>query len=75
LSFEFDYRVSNERLRIKEIYRSNHSMNQEWHLALGMPSSEMAHIGRERERIHLQNNIKAKAEQLKFSKTDPLKWS
>jgi hypothetical protein len=40
-----------------------------------MPTSEMAHIGREREgereREHLQNNNKAKPEQLKLNKTNP----
>jgi hypothetical protein len=35
-----------------------------------MSSSEMAHAGRERENI-LQNNIEAKPEQLKLSKTYP----
>jgi hypothetical protein len=45
-------------------------MNQEWHLALEIPTSRTAHAERERE-IHLQNNIKAKLEQLKLSKTYP----
>jgi hypothetical protein len=49
--------------------------NQEQHLALEMPTSEMAHIGRERERTHLQNNTKIKPEQLKLSKTDSSMWS
>jgi hypothetical protein len=35
----------------------------------------MAHAGRERERTHLPNNIKAKPEQLKLSKTDSSTWS
>jgi hypothetical protein len=35
-----------------------------------MPTSRMAHADRERERRHIQNNIKAKPEQLKLSKTD-----
>jgi hypothetical protein len=34
-----------------------------------MPTSRMAHAARERERTHLQNNNKAKPEQLKLSKT------
>jgi hypothetical protein len=34
----------------------------------------MAHVGRGRERAHLQNNIKVKSEQLKLSKTDPSMW-
>jgi hypothetical protein len=71
LSFEFDYRVLSERNRIKDICENDHLVNQERHLALGIPSSEMAHAGRERERTHLQNNIKTKPEQLKLSKTDP----
>jgi hypothetical protein len=49
-------------------------MNQEWHLALEMPTSRMAHTEKERERAHLQNNIKAKPEQLKLSKTYPSMW-
>jgi hypothetical protein len=48
-------------------------MNQEWHLALETPISRMAHAERERE-IHLQNNIKAKPEQLKLSKTYLSTW-
>jgi hypothetical protein len=44
---------------------------QERHLALEMPTLKMAHAERERERTHLQNNIKAKPEQLKLSKTYP----
>jgi hypothetical protein len=52
LSFEFNYKVLSGRLRIKDIYGSDHSMNQEWHLALGLLSSEMAHTGEgERENI------------------------
>jgi hypothetical protein len=52
--------------------------DQEWHLALEMPTSRMMHPERERERererAHLQNNIKAKPEQLNLSKTDPSTW-
>jgi hypothetical protein len=48
-------------------------MNQEQHLALEMLTSRMAHTERERE-IHLQNNIKAKPEQLKLRKTYPSTW-
>jgi hypothetical protein len=50
LSFEFDYRVFSRILGIKEICGSNHLTNQEWHLAHGMPSLEMAQVRRERER-------------------------
>jgi hypothetical protein len=49
--------------------------DRERHRALEMPTSEMAHAGRERERTHLQNNIKAKTEQQKLSKTNPSMWS
>jgi hypothetical protein len=45
---------------------------QEWHLALEMLTSRRAHTDRERERTHLQNNIKTKLEQLKLGRTDPL---
>jgi hypothetical protein len=34
-----------------------------------------AHTERERERAHLQNNIKAKPMQLKLSKTYPSTWT
>jgi hypothetical protein len=37
--------------------------------ALEMLTSRMDHAERERERAHLQNNIKAKLKQLKLSKT------
>jgi hypothetical protein len=40
-----------------------------------MPTLETVHAGRERERTHMQNNIKAKTEQLKHSKTYPSTWS
>jgi hypothetical protein len=45
--------------------------DQGWHIALGMPASETAHVRRERERTHMQNNIKAKPEQQKLSKIEP----
>jgi hypothetical protein len=38
-----------------------------------MPNLEMAHAEREKG-THMQNNIKAKPEQLKLSKTDPSTW-
>jgi hypothetical protein len=34
----------------------------------------MAHAGREREKTHLQNNIKVKPEQLKLNKTNLSTW-
>jgi hypothetical protein len=72
--FEFDYRVLSRRLRVKHFTEAKILDDQERHLALEMPTSEMAHAGREREITHLQNNIKPKAEHLKLSKTDPSKW-
>jgi hypothetical protein len=45
--------------------------DRERHFALEMPTSRTAHAKREREREHLQNNIKAKLEQLKLSKIYP----
>jgi hypothetical protein len=47
--------------------------DREQHLALEMPTSRTAHADRERE-THLQNNIKARPEQLNLSKTDPSTW-
>jgi hypothetical protein len=59
------------RLRIKIICGSEHSLIKQ-HLALEMSTSRTAHAERERERERrLQNNIKAKPEQLKLSKTYP----
>jgi hypothetical protein len=46
LSFELKYRGLSGRLRLKDICGSDHSMNQEWHLSVGMPYSEIAHTGR-----------------------------
>jgi hypothetical protein len=48
--------------------------DQEWHLTLEMLTSRTAHAERERERAHLQNNIKLKPEQLNLSKTYPSTW-
>jgi hypothetical protein len=50
--------------------------DQERHLTLVMPTSRMAHAKRkrERERAYMQNNIMAKPEQLKLSKTYPSIW-
>jgi hypothetical protein len=48
--------------------------DQEQHLAIEIPTSRMARADRERE-THLQNNIKAKSDQLKLSKTYPSMWS
>jgi hypothetical protein len=48
--------------------------DQEWHLALGMPTLEWLTLeGREKE--HAENNNKAKSGQLKLSKTYQSTWS
>jgi hypothetical protein len=57
-------------LRIKQFAEAKTLNDRERHLALEMPTSEMAHARREKELTHLQNNIKVKPEQLKLSKTD-----
>jgi hypothetical protein len=57
--------------RIKDICGSETLIDQERHLALEMLTSRTAHIEKERERAHLQNNIKAKPKHLKLSKTYP----
>jgi hypothetical protein len=75
LSFEFDYRVLSGRLGIKHIYRSKILIDQEQHVDPRDADLKTAQAERERERIHLQNNIKEKPEQLKLSKTDPSTWS
>jgi hypothetical protein len=49
-------------------------LNQERHLALEAPTSEMAHAYRGREKANLQNNIMTKPKQLKLSKTNPPTW-
>jgi hypothetical protein len=54
----------------KNICGSETLVDREWYLAIEIPTSRMAHVDRERE-THLQNNNKAKPEQLKLSKTDP----
>jgi hypothetical protein len=54
--------------------RKQSLIDQEWHLTLDVPTSEPLHAGRERERTHLQNNNKAKSEQLKLSKTYQSTW-
>jgi hypothetical protein len=47
--------------------------DREWRLTLEMPTLGTAHAEKERE--HMQNNIKAKPEQLKLSKNYPSTWS
>jgi hypothetical protein len=69
LCFEFDYRVLSGRYRIITFCGSETLIDREWHLALEMSTSRMAHDDRERER-HLQNNNTTKPEQLMLSKTD-----
>jgi hypothetical protein len=48
--------------------------DREWHIALEMSTSRMAHAKREREIAHLQNNINAKPKKLKLSMTYPSTW-
>jgi hypothetical protein len=58
--------------RVKYIFVEAKTLDdREQHPAPEMPSSRMAHADRERERRYQQNNIKAKPEQQKLSKTDP----
>jgi hypothetical protein len=49
-------------------------INQEWHLALEVLTSEMAHTGMERENTPAKQH-QAKPEQLKLNKTNPSMWS
>jgi dynactin complex subunit len=49
--------------------------DQEWYLTLEMSISRTTPVERERERAHLQNNIKTKPEQLKLSKTYVSTWA
>jgi hypothetical protein len=65
----FEWKIEN-----KNDLRNRSLIVQDWHLALEMPILGMAHVGRERVRTHLQNNIKTNAQQLKLSKTDPSTW-
>jgi hypothetical protein len=52
LSFKFDYRVLNGRLRIKHFVEAETLDGQERHLALEMPTLRMAHVERGRENTH-----------------------
>jgi hypothetical protein len=70
LVIEFELKMEN-----KNIFWKQSLIDQERHLAVEMLISETAHAGRERERAHLQNNIKAKPEQLKLNKTYSSMWS
>jgi hypothetical protein len=75
LSFEFWLQSVAQKIKNKTHLRKRYLNVQEWHLTLGVPTSKTTHVGREKERTYLQNNIKAKPKQLKLSKTDPLMWS
>jgi hypothetical protein len=73
---EFRIRLQSFKQKIgnKNIFCGSETLvDRERHLTLGMPTSRTAHADKERE-THLQNNNKAKSEQLKFSKTDPSTW-
>jgi hypothetical protein len=63
------------RLRIKTFAEVKTLNDRERHLALEMPTSRTDHTEREREREHLENNIKAKNEQLKLSRTYLSPWT
>jgi hypothetical protein len=49
LYYKLRYKILRGRLKIKEICSKISYDDQEWHHVLGMPSSEMTHIRRERE--------------------------
>jgi hypothetical protein len=65
---EFEQKIEN-----KMFWEAKTLDDQEWHLALEIPTSETTHVERE-ERTHLESNNNAKPEQLKLSKTDLSKW-
>jgi hypothetical protein len=67
---EFEWKIENK----NKLWKCS-LIGQGWRLALEVLTSEMTHAGRKRERTHLQNNIKAKPEQLKLSKTNLSTWS
>jgi hypothetical protein len=50
LSFEFDYRALSGKLRLKMMCGRESLIDQERYLTLEMPTSEIAHIEREREK-------------------------
>jgi hypothetical protein len=62
---EFERKIEN-----KYDLRKRSLNDQERRLALQLSTTEMAHIRRERERTHLQNNFKTKPGQLKLTKID-----
>jgi hypothetical protein len=72
LTFEFDYRVE-QKMENKNICGSGNSMIENDTLPYKCQSQEWL-TSKGGERTHLQNNIKAKPEQLKLSKTYPLTW-
>jgi hypothetical protein len=64
-----------ERYKIKTFSEVGTLDDQEWHVALEMPTSRMAHAERERESTPTkQHQGKAKLEQLKLNKTYPPTW-
>jgi hypothetical protein len=77
LQIEFWIQLQNFERKIENEthLRERSLVDQEWHFALEMSTSEMAHVGRERERTQLQNNNKTKPKQLKLNKTNLSMWS
>jgi hypothetical protein len=73
LEFRIWLQCFKQKIENKNILRKRKLDDREWYLALGVPTSRMAHADKERE-THLQNNNKAKPEQLKLMKTDPSTW-
>jgi hypothetical protein len=75
LQFKFQIRLQSfkQKIKNKTHLRKRSLVDQEWHLALEVLTSEIAHTEREGE-SHLQNNIKVKPEQLKLNKTDLSTW-
>jgi hypothetical protein len=60
-----------QKIESKNNSRKLSLVDQGRHLAIEVKTSETTHARMERERIRLQNNIKTKPEQIKFSKTYP----
>jgi hypothetical protein len=71
--FKFNYRVWAEE-KIKYILWKWTLHGLERYLVLEMLTLRTAHAERDKERAHLQNNVKATPEQLKLSKTSPSMW-
>jgi hypothetical protein len=73
LSFEFDYNVLGERLRIQIICRSEHSMIKSGTLPLRCRPQQWLTQGRGEHTC--KTTLQQKPEQLKLNKTYPSTWS